>query len=38
MKEIVIAMSPEEEIKLEETLELHKKGKTKSLEDLKKDL
>ena len=38
MTEIDVIMTPEEETQLEETLELHKKGKTKKLEDLKKEL
>lgn len=37
MVEIDVIMTPEEEPQLEETLELHKKGKTKRLEDLKKE-
>jgi len=38
MVEIDVIMTPEEETQLEETLELHKKGKTKRLNDLKKEL
>ena len=38
MVEIDAIMTPEEESQLEETLELHKKGKTKRFEDLKKEL
>ena len=38
MVEIDVIMTPEEETQLEETLELHKKGKTKSFEDLKAEL
>ena len=38
MVEIDVIMTPEEEAQLEETLELHKKGKTKRFEDLKKEL
>ena len=37
MVDIDIIMTPEEEIQLTETLELHKKGKTKRLGDLKKE-
>ena len=38
MVEIDDIMTPEEETQLEETLELHKKGKTKRFEDLKAEL
>ena len=38
MIEIDVIMTPEEEAQLEETLELHKKGKTKRFEDLKAEL
>ena len=38
MVEIDVIMTPEEETQLEETLELHKKGKTKRVEDLKAEL
>ena len=38
MVEIDVIMTPEEETQLEETLELHKKGKTKRFEDLKAEL
>ncbi|MEK6914415.1 MAG: hypothetical protein AABW83_02080 [Nanoarchaeota archaeon] len=38
MVEIDVVMTPEEESQLEETLELHKQGKTKRFEDLKKEL
>ena len=38
MAEIDVIMTPEEEIQLEETLELHKKGKTRRFEDLKAEL
>ena len=38
MIEIEVIMAPKEEIQLEETLELHKRGKTKRFEDLKKEL
>ena len=38
MVEIDVIMAPEEEAQLEETLELHKQGKTKRLEDLKREL
>jgi uncharacterized transporter YbjL len=38
MVEIDIIMTPEEEAQLEETLELHKIGKTKKIDDLKKEL
>ena len=38
MVEIDVIMTPEEEAQLEETLELHKKGKTKRFEDLKAEL
>lgn len=38
MTELDVIMTPEEEAQLEETLELHKKGKTKSFVDLKKEL
>ena len=38
MVEIDVIMTPEEETRLEETLELHKKGKTKRFEDLKAEL
>ncbi|MDP2672380.1 MAG: hypothetical protein Q8O84_01045 [Nanoarchaeota archaeon] len=38
MVEIDVIMTPEEETQLEETLELHKKGKTKRFEDLKKEI
>ena len=38
MIEIDVIMTPEEEIQLEETLELHKRGKTKRFEDLKKEM
>ena len=38
MAEIDVIMAPEEEIQLEETLELHKKGKTRRFEDLKAEL
>jgi len=38
MVEIDVIMTPEEEAQLEETLELHKKGKTRRFEDLKKEL
>jgi len=38
MIEIDVIMTPEEETQLEETLELHKKGKTKRFEDLKTEL
>ena len=38
MVEIDVIMTPEEEAQLEETLELHKQGKTKRFEDLKKEL
>ena len=38
MIEIDVIMDPEDEAKLEEALEFHKKGKTKRFEDLKKEL
>ncbi|MDP4039140.1 MAG: hypothetical protein Q8P57_00990 [Candidatus Pacearchaeota archaeon] len=38
MVEIDVIMTPEEETRLEETLELHKKRKTKRFEDLKTEL
>lgn len=38
MVEIDVIMTPEEESQLEETLELHGKGKTRRLEDLKAEL
>ena len=38
MVEIDVIMTPEEEAQLKETLDLHKKGKTRKLEDLKKEL
>ena len=38
MVEIDVIMTSEEEAQLEETLELHKKGKTKRFEDLKAEL
>ena len=38
MIEIDVIMTPEEEAQLEETLELHKKGKTKRFEDLRAEL
>jgi len=38
MTEIDVVMTSEEETRLEETLELHKKGKTKKFEDLKRIL
>ena len=38
MVEIDVIMTPEEETQLEETLELHKKGKTRRFEDLKAEL
>lgn len=38
MVEIEIVMTPQEEARLEESLEKHKKGKTKRLEDLKEEL
>ncbi|MEK6823714.1 MAG: hypothetical protein AABY06_01645 [Nanoarchaeota archaeon] len=38
MIEIEVIMTPEEETQLEETLELHNKGKTKRFENLKKEL
>ena len=38
MVEIDVIMTPEEEAQLEETLELHKQGKTKRLENLRKEL
>jgi len=38
MTEIDVIMTPEEETQLEETLELHKIGKTKRFENLKKEL
>ena len=38
MVNIEVIMTPEEETRLEETLELHKKGKTKRFEDLKAEL
>ena len=38
MVEIDVIMTPEEETQLEETLELHKRGKTKKFDDLKKEL
>jgi hypothetical protein len=38
MVEIDVIMTLEEESQLEETLELHKKGKTKRFEDLKAEL
>lgn len=38
MIEIDVIMTPEEEAQLEETLELHNKGKTRRFEDLKKEL
>lgn len=38
MVEIDVIMTPEEETQLEETLEFHKKGKTKRFEDLKAEL
>ena len=38
MVEIDVIMTPEEETQLEETLELHKKGKTKRFKDLKAEL
>ena len=38
MVNIEVIMAPKEEIQLEETLELHKRGKTKRFEDLKKEL
>jgi hypothetical protein len=38
MVEIDVIMTPEEEVQLEETLELHKKGKTRRFEDLKAEL
>jgi hypothetical protein len=38
MVEIDVIMTPEEEAQLEETLELHKKGKTRRFEDLKAEL
>ena len=38
MVEIDIIMTPEEESQLEETLQLHKKGKTKRFEDFKKEI
>ena len=37
MTEIDVIMTPEEETQLEETLELHKIGKTKRFENLKKE-
>ena len=37
MVDIDIIMTPEEETQLVETIELHKKGKTKRIEDLKKE-
>ncbi|MFH1290927.1 MAG: hypothetical protein ABIH92_06005 [Nanoarchaeota archaeon] len=36
--DLEIIMEPEEEAQLDEALEYHKKGKTKRLEDLKKEL
>jgi len=38
MTEIDVIMTPEEETQLEETLELHERGKTRRFEDLKKEL
>ena len=38
MVEIDMIMTPEKETQLEEALEEHKKGRTKRLEDLKKEL
>lgn len=38
MVDIDVIMTPEEEAQLEETIELHKQGKTKRLEDLKKEM
>ena len=38
MAKMDLIMTPEEETKLEEALEEHKKGKTKRFEDLKKEL
>jgi len=38
MVEIDVIMTPEEETQLEETIDLHKKGKTRKLDDLKKEL
>ena len=38
MVEMDVIMTPEEETQLEETLELHKRGKTKKFDDLKKEL
>ncbi len=38
MADIDVIMTPEEEAQLEETIELHKQGKTKRLEDLKKEM
>jgi hypothetical protein len=38
MVEIDIIMTPEEEAQLEETLELHKEGKTRKIEKLKAEL
>ncbi len=38
MIEIDVIMTPEDEAQLEQTLKLHKEGKTKRLEDLKKEL
>ncbi|MBS3077513.1 hypothetical protein J4233_04545 [Candidatus Pacearchaeota archaeon] len=36
--DIEVVMTSEEEAQLEDALEQHKKGKTKKLEDLKKEL
>ena len=38
MIKVEIIMTPEEEAQLEETIDLHKKGRTRKLEDLKKEL
>ena len=38
MVEIDVIMTPEEETQLEETLKIHKQGKTKRFEDLKAEL
>lgn len=38
MIEIEVVMAPEEEVRLEEALEEHRKGKTKRVEDFRKEL
>ena len=38
MVDIELVMTPDEEVRLDEALEAHKKGKTKRYEDLRKEL